>query len=39
MYKDLLRRIAPDNVLPDMGFVIASNLQYNVYQRAFASMI
>ena len=39
MYKDLLRRIAPDNVLPDMAFVIASNLQYNGYQRVFASMV
>ena len=38
-FKDLTRRTASDKVLRDKAFKIASNLEYNGYQRGLASMV
>ena len=38
-YKDLAKRTAPDKVLRDKTFKIASNPKYDGYQRGLASMV
>ena len=38
-HKDLLKRTEADKVLKDKGYDIASNPEYNVYQRGLASMV
>ena len=38
-FKDLARRIAPDNVLRDKVFNIAKNPKHDVYQRGLAFMV
>ena len=37
--KDLVKRTQSDKVLRDKTFKIASNLEYDGYQRALASMV
>lgn len=39
MYKDLSKRTASGNVLREKKFAIASNLNYDGYQRGLASMV
>ena len=38
-FKDLEKRTQPDKVLKNKSFKIASNLKYNGYERALASMV
>ena len=38
-YKDLSKRTESDKVLIDKAFKIASNLEYDGYQRGLASMV
>ena len=38
-FKDLTKRTAPDKILRDKAFNIATNLKYYGYQRGLASMV